>query len=198
MEITNGVGDGHKLKITRSNRAATEAITTTHEQHHTSNGAGFNVETPLVTLTTANESGVLYLENDGVADIVITGFFNLIGASTGGSGDFFIYYRFNTKAGTLKEATTNVIVPVNKNAGSNNSLTATVLYGTEGLTVDSDLRTITSLASGTGRNPLFVEVVIPRGSSVSVSIKPQVGNTLMTLIAALDCYEEDERLVNGD
>jgi len=172
--IEDGTGKGFKLKITSANRARVESVEQSIEQRQNGSGNSFNIETPIIKLTTANESGVLYLKNTGSEDIVITGFFNLLGNSTGGAGDFFLFYRFNTDGGTLKSTTANVITPVNKNGGSSETFPGTVLFGAEGKTVDSGLKTISSLSTGTGRNTLLVEIVLPKSSSISVSIQPHV------------------------
>lgn len=187
--IQDGTGKGFLAKVDSSNSLVVSATSQTAEEHHVAEGHAFNIETPIITLTSAAKSGVLYLKNTGTEDITVTGFFNLLGEITGTtSGNMFLYYEFDTVGGTLIAATSNVVTPANKRVGSKNLLSATVLYGAQGLTVDSGLKKITSLSTGGGRNPLFVRVVLPKGSSVSVSIQPFTGTTSMSLIAALDCY----------
>jgi hypothetical protein len=189
IEIRDGSGTGYMAKVDAVNRLHVAAETIAHEENHTIEGLGFNVETPLITLTTGGKSGVLYLKNNEEVDIIITGFFNLLGEVTGvTSGNILLEYEFNTGGGTLIAATGNVITPANKRVGSNNTMAATVLYGAEGLTVDAGLSKISSLSTSTGINPLLVHITLPKGQSVSVSITPFVGTTSMALIAAIDCY----------
>ena len=191
-QIQDGTGKGYLAKVDARNKLETFSTSQTEEDYHLKKGSGFNIETPVITLTSAAKSGVLYVKNNSVDDIVITGFFNLLGAITGTtSGNMFLYYEFDTVGGTLIAATTNVVTPVNKRAGGATTLDATVLYGAQGLTVDSGLKKISSLSTGTGINPLFVRVILPKGSSVSVSIQPFTGTTNMSLIAALDCFIDD-------
>lgn len=188
-QIQDGKGNGYLVEVDSRNKLVTASTTQTEEEYHLAKGDGFNVETPVITLTSNAKSGVLYIKNNDDEDLVITGFFNLLGAISGTtSGDMYLYYEFDTVGGTLISSTSNIITPVNKRAGSTNVLNATVLYGAEGKTTDTGLKKITSLSTGNGRNTLFVRVILPRGSSVSVSIKPFTGTTSMALIAALDCY----------
>jgi hypothetical protein len=185
--IEDGTGTGNTLQITSGNRASTFAVTEAQELFRTSQGDSFNIETPVIPLTSDNKSGVLYIENNDDIDLVITSFFNLIGDTTGGSGNMLIEFEFNTVGGTLV-STANVVTPVNKLTGSTKELDATVFYGAEGLTVDSGLKKITSLSNFTGRNILPLTIILPKGNNVSVSITPFTSNTNMDIIAAVDCY----------
>lgn len=190
--ITDGTGTGVMACVSADNRLKTDAITTSKEVSALENQWAFNIETPLITLTSAGKSGVLYLKNNEQSkNIHISGFFNLLGNSTGGSGDLYLYYEFNTVGGTFVAATSNTVTPVNKYVGSTKSMSATVLFGAEGLTVDTGLKAITSLSTSIGRNPLFVEILLPPAGSIAVSVKPQASNTSMDLIAAIDCHLKD-------
>lgn len=192
-EIKNGTGDGdYRARVDSANRLHVSAETITHEINHTIEGFGFNIETPLITLSTSGKSGVLYFKNNEEKDIIITGFFNLLGEITGTiSGNMILEYEFNTVGGTLIAAASNIITPVNKRPGSSNTIDVTALYGAEGLTTDSGLKTITSLSTGTGRNTLVVHIALATNQSVSVSITPFTGTTNMDLIAAMDVYIVD-------
>ena len=192
--IEDGTGDGYSAKVTSGNRLSVLADIETVETQHVKNGDSFNVETPVITLTSGAKSGVLYIKNTGEKDIVITGFFNLTGPSTGAlaTEHMLLHYEFNTTAGTLLSATSNVVTAVNKRVGSNKTLPATIQYGAQGLTVDASLTGITSVSTSAGRNTLLLTLALPKSQSVSVSITPFSSNTSMVLIAALDCYIEQD------
>lgn len=190
--IKDGTGGGHVVKVDSANRIHTSAETVTHEINHTIEGHGYNIETPVITLTTAGKSGVLYLKNNEDKDIIITGFFNLMGEVTGTtSGNIILEYEYNTAGGTLISSVCNTITPTNKRIGSTNSIDVTALYGAEGKTVDSGLSGITSLSTSTGRNTLLVQLTLPKNQSISVSITPFTGTSNVGVIAALDCYIVD-------
>ncbi len=186
--IEDGAGTGSKAMVDSAHRLLTSSESISHEENHTLKGFGFNVETPIITLTTGGKSGVLYFKNNEDDDIVITGFFNLLGEVTGTtSGNIILEYEFDTTGGTLV-STANEMTTTNKRVGDTNSIDAIVFFGAEGLTVDSGLKKITSLSTSTGINPLLVHIVLPKTHSVAISITPFVGTTNMSLVAALDCY----------
>ena len=191
MKILDSTGTGFGVKVDKANRLHVASESISHAENHAHSGFGFNIETPVITLTSAAKSSVLYLKNNEDEDIVCVGFFHLLGEITGTlSGDLIYQVEYNTVGGTLIAATSNIITPVNKRVGSNNTVDVTALYGAQGLTVDSGLDSITSLSTGTGRNTLLLQIVLPKGQSVAVSITPFTGTTNMDLISAVDIYHD--------
>lgn len=188
-KIQDGGGTGRLVKVTPDGRIETFAVTESEEESGILKGTSFNIETPLINLTTANKSGLLYIENNEANDLVLTGFFTLTGPSTGGVGTILVEHQFNptTTGSTLVSAGT-AIVPVNKNAASAKSLDAVILYGAEGSTVDAGLKTITGYHISTGRLALVLTIDLPQGTSIAVSVTPQPSNTSMNVMVAVDCY----------
>jgi len=185
--IKDGTGTSSLAKVSTKGRLSTFSITETEELFQIGEGNAYNIETPTFTLTGSVKSAVLYVKNNEEKDLIITGFFTLLGTSTGGTGDLTIFHEFNTVAGSIV-STANTITPVNKNAGSAKSLDVDAYYGFNGATVDTGLKSITSLSTATGRNPLLVSVTLPKSKSITVSVTPQSGNTSMQILAALDCH----------
>jgi hypothetical protein len=189
FRIQDGSGTGRLCKVTSDGRLDTFSVSETEEDKGVIAGTSFNIETPIITLTTGNKSGLLYVKNDDELDLILTGFFTLTGASTGGSGYILVEHEYNpTSAGsTLISAGTDVLA-VNKSVGNARQLNATIKYGAEGSTVDAGLKKITGLHTGTGQLVLSVTINLTKGASIAVSITPQAGNTSMPVIAAIDCY----------
>lgn len=188
-KIQDGGGTGRLVKVTPDGRIETFAVTESEEESGILKGTSFNIETPLINLTTANKSGLLYIENNEANDLVLTGFFTLTGPSTGGVGTILVEHQFNpTITGSTLVSAGTAIVPVNKNAASAKSLDAVILYGAEGSTVDAGLKTITGYHISTGRLALVLTIDLPQGTSIAVSVTPQPSNTSMNVMVAVDCY----------
>lgn len=189
FQIKDGTGSGRLCKVTSDGRLDTFSISETEEDKGVISGTSFNIETPVITLTTGNKSSLLYVQNNEDEDLVLTGFLTLTGPSTGGSGYLLVEHEYNPTSGgsTLVSAGVD-ITAVNKNAGNARLLDATIKYGAEGSTVDAGLTKITGLHSGTGRLVLPITIVLPKGNSIAVSVTPQSGNTSMAVIVAIDCY----------
>lgn len=189
FSIKDGSGSGRLCKVTSDGRLDTFSIAESEENKGVLSGTSFNIETPVITLTTGNKSGLLYVENNEEEVLILTGFFTLTGASTGGSGYILVEHEYNPTSGgsTLVSAGT-AMTAVNKNAGNARVLDATIKYGAEGSTVDAGLKKITGLHIATGRLVLPITIALPKGNSIAVSVTPQAGNTSMPVIVAIDCY----------
>lgn len=190
--IDDGTGSGRKAGVTIANRVETFSVTRNSELLRTEEGDSYNIETPCITLTSTAKSGLLFVRNNEPEDLVITGFFNLFGNNSASGSRMLLHYEFNANSGTLVTTTSNTITPVNKRVGNPKTLDATALFGFEGATINTGLRAITSLSNFTGRNSLFVEVVLPQGNSVAISCTPFVGTTNQEILAAVDCYKKTD------
>ena len=69
--IADGTGKGHKAQVTSANRIKIESVQQSFEQRHNGHGHSYNVETPVINLTSGNESGVLYIKNNEDSDLII-------------------------------------------------------------------------------------------------------------------------------
>jgi hypothetical protein len=188
-KLQDGGGTGRLVNVTSDGRLSTFTITETEEESGVHNGTSYNIETPVINLTTANKSALLYVLNNEAEDLVLTGFFTLTGASTGGAGSIVVEHQFNpTSAGSTLVSAGSAVTAVNKNGGSAKTLDATIKSGVEGSTVDAGLKTITGYHAATGRLVLPITINLPQGTSIAVSVTPQPGNTSMDVMIAIDCY----------
>lgn len=189
FKLQDGSGSGKLCKVTSDGRLDTFSISETEEDKGVIAGTSFNIETPIITLTTGNKSGLLYVKNDDELDLILTGFFTMTGASTGGSGYILVEHEYNpTSAGSTLISAGTDMTAVNKGVGNARQLSATIKYGAEGSTVDAGLKKITGLHTGTGRLVLPITINLTKGSSIALSVTPQAGNTSMPVICAIDCY----------
>lgn len=190
--IKDGTGAGYGVQVTKSNKIQTLSVTEDISAHHCFEEEAYNVNTGTISLTSAGESGALYFKNLEDTEIIISAFFYLLGTNTGGSGDTLVQVHRNPTGGTLISNGTT-ITPVNRNFGSSKTLNATVLKGAEGLTVTGGSVVIESIFPSVGRQVISVgAIVLPRGSSVAISITPPTSTTAQDIQMALSLYRKQE------
>lgn len=177
--IEDGTGTGKKVKVDSNNRAQVSSTSSTLADTALQKGLFFLLATGIIELTSASASGILYIKNNEESDLLIgkTGLF--LGPSTGGSGIVEYSFIANPTGGTLiSNATAGV--NVNANGGSARALSANVYKGVEGATtVGTDFTILFPHDDGVWEQGS--PVILPRGSSVAIKLKPPVGNTSMKI-----------------
>lgn len=193
-QIIDGTGRGFRVLVDSSNRLHTQAVTETIVESASEDGRAFNINTGTINLTTANESALLYLKNNGDRDIHISSVGYLLGNSTGGSGDVILKVIKNPTAGTVVSDAIATDILENKNVGSSNIITVDAYKGGEGKTLTDGSNFYYSLIAGAAR-PYVIStgtVVIPKGGSIGVKVTPQTGNTSMNIQIFLSAIEYKE------
>jgi|DEB0MinimDraft_6_1074348.scaffolds.fasta_scaffold38448_2 hypothetical protein len=191
MKIDSGTGNGKSVKIDDQNRMYVDAITFNRAEEEVERGNGYNINTGVINLTSANKSAVLYMKNNEDDPLVVTALFYMWGTSTGGTGDVLVTMLRNPSAGTIiSNAVAAEMAGVNRNFGSNKSLSADIYKGAEGNTFTNGDKVIESLLDqGARRTVLTVgDVVIPKGSSLGIDITPATGNTSLDVEFAISCF----------
>lgn len=190
-EIKDGTGTGHRAKVDASNRLHVQSVTETINESASENGRAYNINTGTLSLTSANESAVLYFKNTGDNDIHVASIGYLLGNSTGGSGDLNLKVVKNPTAGTVVSDASAVAINENKNAGSSKSLSVLAYKGGEGKTLTDGTDFYLSLQSGAARSYVINTgtLVMPKGSSIGVKITPQASNTAMNVQVFLSVIE---------
>lgn len=179
MIINDGKGTGYQAEVDEYNRLQTLSVSLDASQRSAIDGETYNINTGTINLTTANESALLYLKNTGATDLHLTSIGYLLGNSTGGSGDTLMTVKRNPTAGTVVSGATSVDINVNKNFGSTKTLSVNAYKGAEGNTITGGGDAYYSLLPGVSRSYVINTgtLVIPQGSSISVSMTPPTGNT---------------------
>lgn len=188
--IEDGEGSSRKAFVDDRGRLLTDALTDEHSTKAVENGTAWNIHSGTITLTSGNESGLLYMKNTGSVTIIVNYSAWLMGTSTGAAAGEYILctvYR-NPTTGTLISGGT-AVTPVNKNFGAANIMKATVLKGVEGSTITDGINALETLRSTVGTQVTGVVLSIPQGSSIALSITPFASNTSMPLQAVLSVYE---------
>jgi len=189
--IIDGTGKGFEVKVDSNNKLAVYSVSENKVEFAASNGDSYNINTGTLVLTSAIESSLLYLKNNGDFDLHLASIGFLIGNSTGGAGDLNVTVVKNCTLGTV--VTDEVVVDINqnKNTGSSQELVADIYKGGEGKTITNGTDLYYSLVAGAGR-PYVIStgtVAIPKGSSIGIKLTPQAGNTSMSLQVFLSVTE---------
>ena len=192
-QIQDGTGKGYLAKVDNDNRLYTKSVISTEQEHESSNGLAYNINTGIITLTNATKTPVLYLKNNEEFDLIIDTVLYMTGASTGGSGNVLVEIVRNPTAGTIVSGASDVEMNVNRNFGSTRSLSANAYKGATGSTLTDGVKFIESiLSTATQRVAVSVgAVIIPKGSSIAIQITPPTGNTSMATEWAISCYLSD-------
>ena len=189
--IIDGTGKGFEAKVDSNNKLSVYSVSENKVEFAASNGDSYNINTGTLVLTSAIESSLLYLKNNGDSDLHIASIGFLLGNSTGGAGDLNVTVVKNCTLGTV--VTDEVVVDINqnKNTGSSQELVADIYKGGEGKTITNGTDLYYSLVAGAGR-PYVIStgtVAIPKGSSIGIKLTPQTGNTSMSLQVFLSVTE---------
>ena len=189
-QIVDGTGSGNRAKVDSNKRLQTFSISEGLAIDAAKNGQNYNINTGSVTLTTANESAVLYLKNNEDKNFIIEEVIVILGASTGGTGDLTISIVRNPTTGTIISGATDAEIVGNRNFGSSRELTADIYKGAEGNTLtNGDLfsDTTRSAASAVVRFDADV-IILPKGTTIGVNITPQSSNSSMSVKVAVVGY----------
>ena len=189
-QIIDGKGTGKRAEVDSNNRLKTFSVSEGLSLDAAKKGENYNINTGSITLTSANESSVLYIKNNEDKNFVIEDVIIILGASTGGTGDLSINLVRNPTTGTIIDNATDADVVANRNFGSSRELVANVYKGAEGytLTNGSDFADTTRSSASTVVHFDAYVIVLPKGTSLGVNIDPQASNTSMAVKVAIVGY----------
>ena len=148
--IQDGAGGGSSTKVDASNRLHVRAISESEASHGTELGDSYNLISGLITLTTADESGVLYFKNKETQDFHVTAIILDLAPSTSGSSTDTTHAKIykNPTTGTLISVAAAADINSNKNFGSSKTLSnSDVFKGTEGSTITNGSTHIEAILS---------------------------------------------------
>jgi hypothetical protein len=192
--IIDGTGTGNQAKVDSEKRLRVFAVTQSGTIHNNLEENSYNLNTGLITLTSANESAVMYFKNNENNPYVITAVAVGLGPSTGGVATSipFITVTRNPTGGTVVDDESAVSINSNRNFGSTNTLTADVYKGAEGKTLTGDVEHLLFYQATSGRLYATIDEVLPKGTSIGVKVTPPTSNTSMTCYVALVGYLQSD------
>lgn len=192
MRIDDGTGVGYEAKVDSNNRLFVDSVSVSGITNATSSAVAdsYNLNTGLITLTTAGESGLMYTKNNEDRDLNISGIVVIMGPSTSGATTDTSRMRMyrNPTTGTLISTALAADTNSNRNFGSSKALTADVYKGAEGNTITDGVVHIESLISPGNRVFFGIEEVLTKGNSIAVSLEPNDSNSNMKVMVAIICH----------
>ncbi len=192
MAIIEDGATGKTARVNLDNSLAVHSVTISEAEHATDLGQSYNINSGTVTLTSAGVSGVLYFKNNENINVHIDTIVVLLGNTTGGvtTDSTEIKVLSNPTTGTVISGATDADIVQNRNIGASSALAADVYKGAEGLTFTDGEELVASLLSPGSRAPFVLDITVPKGKAVGVTIEPNDSNTNMKVMVALVCHIE--------
>lgn len=99
-QIRDGKGRGYLAAVNSDNELTARSTIVNQHTHSALDGNYFEVTTSQVTLTDANEKGIIHIDNTGTSTIIVDRVFYDVWESTGGTGGGILrYYKTPTVTG---------------------------------------------------------------------------------------------------
>lgn len=194
--IRDGRGRGFLAGVNSENELNVRASSVEQRLVSSTHGKYFEATTGKITLTDANDTAMIFLQNTDATgcSIVIDRIFYDFFTSTGGTGiDGTLTYYINPTANTSAAA----ISPTNTNFGSTTAAEGVFYGGTTAIDAFTD-GAVWWTAYITDKQSIELEegrIVIPNGSSFGIKIAPPTGNTSMALSVNVAFYYFDISLI---
>ena len=185
--IEDGTGDGYSARVDLNHRVHARAVSVTEKHDSNENGNAYNLNSGVITLTTANDSAVYYMKNNEDQDFHVEAVIVGIGPTTGGSGGIpKVTIVKNPTTGTIISGATAGDINSNRNFASANTLDVTHYKGDgTAMTFTDGTDHIVSFQTTSGRLFLEIDEIIPKNKSIGVKVDPQAGNTSMDVYVAI-------------
>ena len=196
MKISDGTGSGNEAKIDSNKRIHVQAVTETESLHAAEVGDAYNISTGQIAFT--GDGTLLYIKNNEDRDIVL----EALAIGTDGGGTYTSSLRpsvtvvRNPTAGDLITDATAVSHNVNRNFGSNKTLIADTFKGKQGGTLTGGDSLGIFQTSQAGRDFFTIDMVIPKGSSIAVTVLNGLSSGTVNIYCAAIVFLKDDASAN--
>jgi hypothetical protein len=194
FQIQDGTGSSKKVRVNNSNRLFVESVIRSEREEEALLGEAYIVGTGFVTLTSANQSSVLYFKNNEDKDLILTKFIIGVRDSTGGSENHVRGIIIKNPT-SMTGGTSNNLVINNINFGSSNTINADSEIGQEGSGLDGGSTYFATVAPVEQLTSEDASTIIPKGSSIGVNIIPPTSNTSLQVSVGLNLHKLTEELL---
>lgn len=197
--IQDSSGAGYGAKVDSDKRLHVDSVQRSQSQQAILKGNGFNISTGSITLTSANQSALIYIKNDSDNPLVVKEIGVRAGASTIGIGSALIQLYANGDAGTIISGATDASTNFNRNLGSAKPLVGDVFKGSEGNTLTGGISAGVT-ATDNFTEPIIFDAdifVLPKGTSLGVLYTPPAGNTSQNVVVFSTVFYETTE-INGN
>ena len=190
--IQDGTGGGYAASVSPEHRLSTFSVTETEQVHAIEIGNAYNINTEFISLTGTSASAVLYFKNDEDNPFFVTAIVVGLGSATASDSAQMVVLR-NPTAGTIVDNATAAPIKANRNFGSNKALSSTTLVykGADGNTLtDGDDALFIAVPHAT-RTFVTVDLELTKGSSLGVTIDPNLSSGSVNCYVALVGFVKD-------
>lgn len=189
--LKDGTGTGTLARVDPNNRLDVHSTSRGEALGVALKGQAYNINTGVISLTSANSSACLYFKNTNTVPYLLEAI--AVGVGTRPSPTEFAIVKLirNPTTGTIIDTGTAVDMNQNRNFGSNFTATATVYKGAEGHTFTNG-DDVAIFYQGDGRLFASINFVIPQGSSLGIEIDPNDSTGSDVYAALIGYWEGDE------
>jgi len=191
VKIDSSLGNGFGASVNNLNKLEVRSITESQGGLHSRGGLRFNIVTSKLNVDDADENAILYFKNNEEQDFIITGYGINLGTSTGGSGgEWELKSIRNPTTGTIIDSG-NAITPLNFNAGSAKTLSATLKEKSAAnqTFTNGDDPWLHTIGTGSGRTFISTDsLVLPPGTAIGFTFEAQPSNTSQNLVLFFSGY----------
>jgi hypothetical protein len=192
MIVNDGTGTGNSAKVDSNKRLHTQAVTESESLHSAEIGDAYNISSGQVAFT--GDGTLLYIKNNEDQDLII----EAIALGTDGGGTYtsslrpFITVVKNPTAGDLITDATVVAHNVNRNFGSNKTLTANAYKGKQSGTLTGGDSLGIFQTSQAGRDFFTIDLILPKGASIGITATNGLSSGTANIYCAAVCFLKDK------
>lgn len=188
IQIQDGAGDGKFAQVDSVKRLRTHASTLTLAEVATDNEDSYNLNSGAdgLTVTSGNESGLIYFKNNETRSFRIKLIVINLGASTGGTNTKIRIYKNPTTGTLISDGNTSGVISSNRNFGSSNTLADSLVFNaaaTDETITDGSVH-IATITKPDGRVALPIDELLTKGNAIAVSVET-ASNTSMLAQSAI-------------
>lgn len=189
-QIIDGTTGGYRAKVGSDNRLQVRAISEDEIIHNTELGNSYNFNTGNISL--GADATLIYLKNNDSNNFILETI--IVGIGLGLTHTDFPYITLvrNPTGGNLISDATAISMNQNRNFGSSKTADVNVYKGKSGGTLTGgDNIALIELAQ-TGRTSIPVNFIIPKGSSLGITLDLTVSGGTANIYCALIGYFKDD------
>lgn len=189
MIINDGSGGNFAAKVDSNKRVHTQSVVETEAQHAVETGEAYNINTGIITIN--GDSSLLYIRNNETRDVIVES--TIFALGVGDTSDLpEVDIVRNPTAGDLITDATPVAINSNRNYGSSKTLDADAFKGKDGGVMTDGDDSLLFMVSAAGRVPATVTLLLKKGSSLGIRIRPFLTSGSMKVYCAAVVHIKDD------
>ena len=176
ISIIDGTGSGKLTGVTSDNRIKAIAVSYTGLEAGALGFNGYYIDTGVITLTSANESAILYVKNNHTTLLLQLSTILYSFGNSNANGDIIVKSYINSTGGTIISAGSAPAVS-NRNFGSTVPAQVTSFVGGEAKTITGGTLGLSRIYATPRTDLVTPGVILPVGTNITTTITPPTSNT---------------------